>query len=166
MADRLNIDVVNIRDVTQFASETDVTTMEFYSRKGATNKKIDGADLLDSVLNDTDVGTGYTNISNNASLLTAITELDAAAGGGGGGGTSYTNIDLGKFQAIGVSGEVAYAGAAGSGIITIDNPWSLQKGDLYIDISSDTDANQNFELTFTITNGTYNTWNGSGTHDL
>lgn len=163
MADRLNIDVVNIRDVTQFASETDVTTMEFYSRKGATNKKIDGAALLTSVLNDSDVGTGYSNISNNASLLTAITELDAAAGGGG--GTSYANIDLGKFQAIGVTGEVAYAGSPGTGIITLANPWSLQKGDLYIDAGTDLSGG-NFALTFTITNGTYNTWTGTGTHDL
>lgn len=162
MADRLNIDIVNIRDVTQFTPETDVTTMEFYSRKGATNKKIDGAALLTSVLNDTDVGTGFTNISNNASLLTAITELDAVAGGGA---TAYTNIDLGKFQAIGIAGEVAYAGVAGSGIITLDNPWSLQKADLYIDAATDLSGG-NFALTFTITNGTYNTWDGTGTHDL
>lgn len=163
MADQLNVDIVNVRDVTLFASETDVTAMEFYSRKGATNKKIDGADLISSVLNDSDVGTGYSNISNNASLLTAISELDAVAGGGG---TSYANIDLGKFQAIGVTGEVAYAGSPGTGIITLTNPWSLQKGDLYIDVSTDVDGSGNFALTFTITNGTYNTWNGTGIHDL
>lgn len=156
MADQLNVDIVNVRDVTQFTPETDITTMEFYSRKGSTNKKIDGAQVVAEVLTQSDLGTGFTNVSNNANLQTAITELDAAISGGGG-GISYAAIDGGPLQAIGISGEVGYAGAAGSGIISLDNRWSMVKGDIVIDVANDTDGSNNFALTINVSNGTFNT---------
>lgn len=167
MADTLNADVVNVRDVTAFTAETDISQVEFYSRKGSTNKKMDGAVLVSEVVDKADLGTFTgTTIPDNQDIKEALQSLETAVEAVSGGGVSYSNLDLGKLQAIGVTGEVAYAGVAGSGIITIDDPWSLNKGDLYIDASTDVDGGGNFALTITLTNGTYNTWNGTGTHDL
>lgn len=79
MADKLNVDIVNIRDMTQFPSESDLSLLEFYSRKGSVNKKIDGIELANRVafINDLLTFTGVT-IPDNATTKEALQALETA----------------------------------------------------------------------------------------
>lgn len=158
MADQLNVDVVNVRDVTLFTPETDLTTVEFYSRKGGVNKKFDGSTIPGEVVNNSDLTTfaGVT-IQDNRNIKEALQDLETALEASSSPSSTYTNLDLGKLQGIGTSGEVTYSAIAGQGTITLESPSSLFKGDLVVDISTDTDGSNNFDLVFTLNTGTYNT---------
>jgi hypothetical protein len=74
---------------------------------------------------------------------------------------TYSQLDLGKLQAIGLSDQVSYTtDSNGLGTITLSDPWSFKSMTLLIDVVTDGDASKNFNLDFVIENGVYNQWTG------
>lgn len=121
MADQLNVDLVNIRDVTLFPNETDLSLLEFYSRKGSVNRKIDALDLATEValVNNLGTFTGSTipdNVSTYDALQSLETALEAIVSGeantasnlGGGTGIfeSKSGVDL-RFKSLVAGSNVA-----------------------------------------------------------
>lgn len=80
---------------------------------------------------------------------------------------TYSQLDLGKLQGIGLKDQVSYTtDGNGTGTITLYNPWSYKDLTLLIDVIEDGDASKNFNLDFEIQNGVYNQWDGSDLEDF